>query len=49
MATVILFLDFDGVLHPFPMGPSDSALSAFAPLWEVLEKNLGISVVITST
>lgn len=46
---MIIFLDFDGVLHPFPMGPSDSPLSAVAPLWRILEKYPGISVVITST
>ena len=46
---MILFLDFDGVLHPFPMGPSDKALSAVAPLWKILENIPDMSVVITST
>lgn len=46
---MILFLDFDGVLHPFPMGPDDKHLSAVASLWRILEKNPELSVVITST
>lgn len=46
---MILFLDFDGVLHPFPMGPTDSHLSATSPLWMVLDSFPDASVVITST
>ena len=46
---MILFLDFDGVLHPFPMGPSDKPFSATGPLWKILENIPEISVVITST
>lgn len=46
---MILFLDFDGVLHPFPMRPSDTHFSAIAPLWKVLETHPDMSVVITST
>lgn len=46
---MIIFLDFDGVLHPFPMGPSDQQFSATGPLWKVLENIPEISVVITST
>ena len=47
--TMILFLDFDGVLHPFPMGPSDKPFSAILPLWSILEASPSLSVVITST
>lgn len=46
---MILFLDFDGVLHPFPMGASDCHFSATPPLWDVLDKLPEISVVVTST
>ena len=46
---MILFLDFDGVLHPFPMTPASTHFSSTAPLWRVLNKNPKISVVITST
>jgi hypothetical protein len=46
---MILFLDFDGVLHPFPMGPTDCHFSATLPLWKVLDKIPDASVVITST
>lgn len=46
---MILFLDFDGVLHPFPMTPASAHFSATAPLWTVLERFPEISVVITST
>ncbi|MQA40349.1 HAD domain-containing protein [Rugamonas aquatica] len=46
---MILFLDFDGVLHPFPMGPTDSHLSATSALWKVLDTIPDASVVITST
>lgn len=46
---MILFLDFDGVLHPFPMGPNDSHLSATSPLWKVLDIVPDASVVIIST
>lgn len=46
---MILFLEFDGVLHPFPMRPTDTPLSAVAPLWAILEKNPDLSAVITST
>jgi hypothetical protein len=46
---MILFLDFDGVLHPFPMGPSDKPFSAILPLWSILEASPNLSVVITST
>jgi hypothetical protein len=46
---MILFLDFDGVLHPFPMGPKDIHFSATSPLWKVLDKIPDASVVITST
>lgn len=46
---MILFLDFDGVLHPFPMAQSDRQFSATLPLWKVLENIPEISVIITST
>jgi len=46
---MILFLDFDGVLHPFPMGPTDSHLSATSALWKILDRIPEASVVITST
>ncbi len=46
---MILFLDFDGVLHPFPMTPASSTFSATSSLWALLEKPPEIYVVITST
>ncbi|UQV45036.1 hypothetical protein KIV45_25460 [Janthinobacterium lividum] len=46
---MILFLDFDGVLHPFPMTSTSSHFSATPSLWTILEKIPEISVVITST
>jgi len=46
---MILFLDFDGVLHPFPMGPTDSHLSATSALWNILDRIPEATVVITST
>jgi hypothetical protein len=46
---MILFLDFDGVLHPFPMGPADEHMSATSPLWQILDRIPALSVVITST
>jgi hypothetical protein len=46
---MIIFLDFDGVLHPFPMGPTDSYFSATSPLWNVLDRMPDASVVITTT
>ncbi len=46
---MILFLDFDGVLHPFPMGSSDRHFSATAPLWRILNDIPEIKVVVTST
>lgn len=45
----ILFLDFDGVLHPFPMSPHDQHFSQVAYLWTILDSNPQLSVVITST
>lgn len=46
---MIIFLDFDGVLHPFPMTPTSTHFSSIALLWRVLKKMPGASVVITST
>ena len=46
---MILFLDFDGVLHPFPMTSISIHFSATPSLWTILEKIPDISVVITST
>ena len=46
---MILFLDFDGVLHPFPMKPSDRPFSAIGHLWAILERLPEASVVISST
>lgn len=46
---MILFLDFDGVLHPFPMSSANSHFSAASSLWKLLEKIPDLSVVITST
>lgn len=46
---MILFLDFDGVLHPFPIGPIDRHFMAMAPLWAILDEIPEVSVVITST
>lgn len=46
---MILFLDFDGVLHPFPMRPSHKEFSAITPLWKILENLPELSVVISST
>ncbi|WP_426164179.1 HAD domain-containing protein [Pseudoduganella sp. R-32] len=46
---MILFLDFDGVLHPFPMRPTDKHFSQMSSLWKVLDNIPEISVVITST
>lgn len=46
---MILFLDFDGVLHPFPMGRSDAHFSSAQYLWKILDRFQEFSVVITST
>ena len=46
---MLLFLDFDGVLHPFPMGSSDRHFSANTSLWTLLDRLPALSVVITST
>lgn len=46
---MIIFLDFDGVLHPFPMAPTSIHFSSLAPFWKVLTKMPEVSVVITST
>ena len=46
---MILFLDFDGVLHSFPMRPTDKPFAASASLWKILDDNPDISVVITTT
>jgi hypothetical protein len=46
---MVLFLDFDGVLHPFPMTPTSIHFSATSALWKVLDKLPELSVVITST
>ena len=46
---MILFLDFDGVLHPFPLKPPDRPFSAIGHLWAILERLPEATVVITST
>jgi hypothetical protein len=46
---MILFLDIDGVLHPFPARPGDRPFTAIGHLWAILERVLNASVVITST
>lgn len=45
----ILFLDFDGVLHPFPLGEDGQHFSQIKYLWNLLESNPELLVVITST
>lgn len=49
MHKTILFLDFDGVLHPFPMGVDDQHFSQVNYLWDILDNNPQLDVVITST
>ena len=46
---VIIFLDFDGVLHPFPTRSSDGLFSALPIFWKLLDMLPEVSVVITST
>lgn len=45
----ILFLDFDGVLHPFPLGLEANHFSQIKYLWKLLESHPALLVVITST
>lgn len=47
--SMILFLDFDGVLHPFPVKLGDKTFCAVDSLWKILEAQRSLSVVITST
>lgn len=49
MSKTILFLDFDGVLHPFPLGQDDQHFSQIQYLWKLLDANPFLLVVITST
>lgn len=46
---MILFLDFDGVLHPYPLGRAGKPLSALPLLWQILDAVPELSVVISST
>lgn len=46
---VIIFLDFDGVLHPFPTNSATSLFSSLPVFWSLLEALPEASVVITST
>jgi hypothetical protein len=46
---MILFLDFDDVLHPFQMRPTDHHFSWMNPLWKILDRSPKTSVMITST
>ncbi|WP_305824773.1 HAD domain-containing protein [Massilia brevitalea] len=46
---MILFLDFDGVLHPYPLGRAGKPLSALPLLWRILDAVPELSVVISST
>lgn len=49
MKKVLLFLDFDGVLHPFPLNQDGEYFSQIEYLWKLLESNPALEVVITST
>lgn len=46
---MILFLDFDGVLHPYPLGRAGKHLAALPRLWQILDAVPELSVVISST
>jgi hypothetical protein len=46
---MVLFLDIDGVLHPFPLAIDDEQFSAIDRLWVLLERLPTVHVVITST
>ena len=46
---VIIFLDFDGVLHPFPTRGADNLFSSLPVLWKLLDTLPEASVVITSS
>ena len=46
---MILFLDFDGVLHPYPLGRAGRHFSALPLLWQILDAVPELSVVISST
>lgn len=46
---MILFLDIDGVLHPFAARHSGSLFTSIEHLWSILERLPDLSVVITST
>lgn len=48
MPQMILFLDIDGVLHPFAARHSDRLFTSIAHLWSILERLPEVSVVITS-